>query len=286
MRLLSKRLPADFNLFLAGDTHEGTILKHEEGIAQLLDMLESEYEGCKTNYMAHGGDEIEAILVDDKRYNVESVDHNIPTPLKQAERVITTFKQVRKKILFWLLGNHTWKLLKYGNITRDVICKELEVPYGTFSTKFTVLDRKGEPRFKFFYMHGRKNIQSHAGDPVQRKTNMQIILKRHLYLKAGDAILMAKAHAHKLIVLKPTKSLYLYDDGKNIKQGYTKQIPESRYISPELRWYACTGSFLKLYGDNGVTGYAEMGEYDPVELGFIIVRVRNYKVQGVDEIYL
>ena len=55
------------------------------------------------------------------------------------------------------------------------------------------------------------------------------------------------------------------------------------YIHPDHRWYVSAGSFLKLY-EEGVSGYAEIGEYDPVELGFAIARVRNQKIVWVDKV--
>ena len=97
------------------------------------------------------------------------------------------------------------------------------------------------------------------------------------------------------------------DDGNEVKQAYT--MPEylsqdfadsdtrseigkpsrglytTPYIHPDNRWYINTGSFLKS-SQNGVSGYAEMFEYSPIELGFAVVEVRNKTIQNVRSIFL
>ena len=111
---------------------------------------------------------------------------------------------------------------------------------------------------------------------------------------------MAKGHTHKLIVSKPAKELYLTDDGERITQRYTyDDLQRESYIDPNLRWYVNTGSFLKLYhepieqeDEHGnkerlpISGYAEQGEYDPVELGFAVIEVRDRQVTDVKKIVL
>ena len=67
---------------------------------------------------------------------------------------------------------------------------------------------------------------------------------------------------------------------KKIKQHYVKPHPKQEWIPTEQRWYVNTGAVLKLYGE-GVSGYAEVAGYDPIELGFAVVEVRDRMVQGV-----
>jgi hypothetical protein len=103
---------------------------------------------------------------------------------------------------------------------------------------------------------------------------------------ASDCIVQAKAHSHKLIVCEPETSLYLYDDGKKVKSSYTGAGEGSRrFIPPDARWYLNTGSFYRLYGDEpGISGYAEMAEYAPVELGYTIIECRDGKVVNVRKV--
>ena len=57
------------------------------------------------------------------------------------------------------------------------------------------------------------------------------------------------------------------------------------FIHYDNRWYVNTGSFLRLYGHN-VSGYGEAAEYDPIQLGFAVARVRNRKIIGIDKVYV
>ena len=96
---------------------------------------------------------------------------------------------------------------------------------------------------------------------------------------------MAKGHAHKLLVKKPTPTLYLTSSNEKIHQHYTKAGSGMKnfYIPPENRWYACTGSFLKAF-EIGVSTYSEIAEYSPTELGYIKIVVQDRDVVDVQEV--
>jgi hypothetical protein len=114
---------------------------------------------------------------------------------------------------------------------------------------------------------------------------MELILKRQLKRKFGDCAVMIKHHVHKIIVCRPEAELYLTDDGKKIKQAYTGWGQNEPYIHPDARWYGCAGSFMRLYGEN-TSGYAEIAEYDPMELGFIVLKIRRKKIVDLEPVYL
>lgn len=282
MKLLTKQLENDHNIFHFGDFHDGSVLSSKHGWDKLVDMINSEYEGCSNNYGIEGGDDIEAIMVDDKRFDPEKLTQ--PLPLEQIDRAIELRQPIKGKLLCKLMGNHERKLWRFGDIT-EAICKKLEVDYGTYTSKITIKDKRGKLMYKIYETHGFRNITSTADDPKRRHTNMQLILKRQLKFKAGDCAVMVKHHTHKLLVCKPEADLYLTDDGNNIKQAYTEYGQKESYIHPDARWYGNAGSFLKLYG-KGMSGYAEIMEYDPVELGWLILRIRNRKIVGLDPIKL
>lgn len=44
-----------------------------------------------------------------------------------------------------------------------------------------------------------------------------------------------------------------------------------------------TGSFLKLFGQD-VSGYGEIAGYDPVELGYVVVEVRDRQIHTVRKV--
>ncbi len=282
MKLLSKILPRDHNLFFFGDLHDGSVLSSKHGWERLIDMMHSEYEGCSNNYGSEGGDDIEAIMVDDKRFDPEKLTQ--PLPLEQIDRAVELRQPIKDMMICKLMGNHERKLWRFGDIT-EAICKKLEVPYGTYTAKIIIKDKHGRLMYKIYVTHGFKNITSTADDPKRRQVHKQLILKRQLKFKAGDCAVMIKHHTHKLIVCKPESELYLTDDGEKIKQAYTGFTQSGNYIHPDARWYGNAGSFLKLYG-KGISGYAEIMEYDPTELGFLILRCRDRHIVGLDPIYL
>ncbi len=282
MRLLTKQLPNNHNLFHFGDKHTGSCLSSQDGWEKLIDMMHSEYDGCKNNYGIDGADMIEAITVDDKRFSPDNLTEALP--LAQMKEAIKERESIKKQLLVILMGNHERKLWRFGDMSKE-IADALEVDYGTYTAKLTIQDSKGRLMYKIYETHGSRNITSAADDPIRRQANMRLILKRQLKFKAGDCAVMVKHHAHKLLVSKPESELYMTDDGKNIRQGYTNYPQHDPYIHPDARWYGCAGSFLKLYGKN-MSGYAEIAEYDPVELGFLVLRVRDRKIISLDPIYL
>lgn len=275
MKLITTELPNDHNTFFFGDKHADSPLCSEKGWDILVNMMLSEYEGCKNNYGSEGGDDIEAIMPDDKRYDEVALKKS-PLPLLQVDHAVETRQAIKHLMLYKLLGNHEDKLWRFGNLM-EKICKELDVPYGTYTTKLTVNDKKGNLMYKVYDTHGRKGINSTADDPIRRKTNLNLTLKRHLKFKAGDCAVMIKHHTHKLLVCKPESELFLTDNGKKIKQHYTGWGQDEEYIHPDARWYGNAGSFLRMYGED-MSGYAEKAEYDPVELGFLILIVRNKRI--------
>lgn len=286
MKLITKEMPINFNLFCMGDVHEGTVLFYRSGFGQFVDMVHSEFEGlpAENNYIVHHGDGIEAITIDDKRYDPQLIDDPRGTPFVQAQKHIDHLRPVAKKIVVLLQGNHEAKLSKYGDLSQ-YMARELNVPYGTYSSKISYVTRSGNLMFKHFCTHGAKSITSTADDPKRRRVNMELILKRQLKHKAGDCLLESQGHTHKLLVCRPNPELYLTDNGEHVVQQYTHSHRAEGYIHPDHRWYASTGSFMKLYAD-GASGYAERFGYDPVELGFVVAIVRNRIIEEVRPIVL
>lgn len=282
MQLITAELPSDHNIFHVGDQHLGSVLSTKSGWQTMIDLVHSKYDGCRNNYVIDGGDMIESICADDPRFSPEKLTE--PLPLVQIDKAIEVRQSIRKNLLAILMGNHERKVWRFGDITSKV-CKELGIPYGTYTSKITVKDTKGNLLYKIYETHGFKGINSTADDPKRRQSNMELILKRHLKHKAGDCAVMIKHHAHKLLSCKPEAELYLTDDGNHIKQNYTGWGQNENYIHPDARWYGCAGSFLKLFGD-GISGYAEIFEYDPVELGFLVLKVRDRKIVSLDPHFL
>ena len=272
-------MPSSHNFALTGDDHDGSLLCHHDGLNQQVD-----WASKKGNYLGKMGDAIEAIMTDDKRYDRTSQDS---VPLQQADGVIERYKPVGKKIKFWLIGNHELKLHRFGDLGK-YMADGIDCPYGTYTSVVEVSDKYG-PMYRIFASHGFGMIKSNAKDAEQQQGNMKAALKMKLREKRGDCVVQAMGHTHKLIIVPPSGKLYLYtDENGKTKQGYLSSGDSTaQYIDPDQRWYVNTGSFLKLYNDDlDVSGYAEVKGYDPVNLGYPVIKVRDRKVVSIDPVIL
>jgi len=282
MQLIEHELPPDHKIFLFSDLHEGSVTKYHDGVHQMISSILSE----KHNYAFCGGDICEGIMVDDKRYDPNVVDPNSSSILLQYQNAVKEMMPIKHRLLGALQGNHDMKLSHkgVGDFVRDMFCKELDIPYGTYTCKLIAKDKNKKVGYKTFYTHGFRSLTSNAKDPIQRLANMQATLKVRLAPLAGDCILMAMGHTHQLIVVEPTTALYLADDGDKIRQYYVSNPENTKFIHPDHRWFANTGSSVKLYGAMGVSSYAERGGYAPTELGYVVVHVENYKVVDCEKV--
>ena len=115
MKLLTKTLENDHNIFHFGDLHDGSALSSVNGWNKFMDIISSPYDGCANNYCIEGGDDIEAIMVDDKRFSPEKLKE--PLPLAQIDRAIKIRQPIKDKYICKLMGNHERKLWRFGDIT-------------------------------------------------------------------------------------------------------------------------------------------------------------------------
>ena len=273
MQLLSLSIPKDTNLYQIGDLHIGTKFHYERGLERTIKDIKKD-KHAKVILM---GDLCESIAVDDPRYDSDT--NTQPVPFKQAEDIIRLLAPIKDKIISILDGNHELKIKRIINMSAYV-AKELEAQYGTWTLK---LNLKG--MFKCLFAHGdlrRWSLRSTSPDPDQKEANEKAMLRRWLSPKAADCLYMGFAHYHKLIVVEPKKSLYLTDDGKSIHQHYTA-IADHQYIHKDLRWYGCSGAFFKQY-EVGYNSYAEIAGYEPVELGYLVLRIRNGQLTAVEAV--
>lgn len=270
----------DFNIFLMGDSHEGAFTRHESGWNEFVAMVQSPYADLRPsrNLIVEHGDMAECSYVGHPHYT--SLDSPRDIPMEQYAQCVEQRLPIRKHIVTSLDGNHDLRLKNIGLFVKSV-CKALGCGYGTFSTKVAWHDKFGLI-FKSFHTHGRKSISSAADDPGRQISNMELSLKRHLVNKASDCVLMAKGHTHRLLVRPPKPQLGIADNGVKFRNTYSTDNVDytATFIPPDVRWYVNTGSFFRLYGSGECEtySYAELGEYDPMELGFAIALVRDRRI--------
>ena len=284
MELIQCKVSINFNLFLTGDWHGGSVFQHKTGVGQFLDHVNSSIDGLpvKNNKVVEQGDDIEAIDDLDPRFRKETERGSVLEQIKDAKKIR---RGIRQHYVVKLIGNHELKKWHFGNITKE-ICDDINVPYGGMWCKITYLNRRNDILFKHFATHGKKPIRSTADDPKRRRTNKQLILKRLLKGKCGDAILMSRSHTHWLDRLPPEHDMYQADDGKQTFQNWTKADHTAEYIHPDLRWYVSCGSLLNPFiANEGIISYAEAADYDPDNwIGYMLCKVRNGKIQEIEPV--
>lgn len=282
MQIVKKQVGANCDIALLSDSHEGNSMASLDNLDDVLAWIMQK----KNRYYTFGGDAIEAQTVDDKRFDIRESDD--PIPLHQVESCINRHWPSRTRCLTWLDGNHEWKLHRFGDVSEH-IAQRLRVPYGTASCKLHLYNGT-QLIGKFFLIHPhRGQLPKGAKDYEQRQANKKAGLKNRLCNNAGDCILMGAAHYHELHVVPPQRKLILTDDGEQMRHKYlhdTSVHYTDDYIDPDRRWYVCTGSFLKLYSELGVSGYAERANLDPIEVGYPIVHIRKGRVDNVSAVTL
>ena len=300
MRILSYDMPKDWNYFLFGDDHIGAALRFDKGFRKLIYTMKHKYKGvpAKHNYGCHSGDIVEAIEVNDPRYRFWDHGNRKSCVVAQMRQAVKEYWPIRKQMLVIDDGNHPAKLWNHAAVTHE-ICKSLGVSYGTYTAKL-IFKHNGELQFKHLSTHGSGSISSIADDPERRKLNWRLALKRKLrdLVGAGDCFLESMGHTHKVIVSKPTETLYMTDNDGKIEQHYTGEdgVPQAEdgYIHPDYRWYVNTGSFLKVCGDTVVedddvpiedsklgSGYAEQAMYPAIQLGYCVGLIRDNVLRDV-----
>lgn len=297
MILLTVTMPENFNLFLFSDDHEGSAMRHDEGWNKMLNHINSSIDGLPilSNAAVDHGDFIEGLTVDHPYYDPSTFKYpDKPLPFYQAARGVANRIPISQQLKVMLRGNHDGRFKRIGDLAHMCVNslrhrEDSPVQYGTWSCKVSWLDTRGEIMFKSFHAHGigARTLRSTADDPKRRVANEQLMLKRRFKAKHADTIINAMGDTHRLIVAKPESELFLYDDGEHITQGYTHWEHGSKYIHPDARFYINTGSFLKMYSDKpGIVSYAEERGYDPIELGYVLVKVRERKIHSAEKVVL
>jgi hypothetical protein len=270
-------VPENCRIYVVGDLHIGSIFFKEREMRSLIKKIEKE----PNSRIILMGDLLESIKSDDKRFHLDNVKYPVADPLKQANFAVDLFKPIRDKILVSLKGNHEHGIHRTGNIMKDVICKQLNVPYGTLSCILTINDS-----FEIYCWHGSGMIRSRAEDPETQRLNEMKMLKRKLQKKYGTALVQLMGHAHKLIVSDPSehRQLYLTIRNRELKDGYTKSpVSGIRYIETQYRWYGCSGCFKGAL-EMGTDGYEELADLDPTELGYLVIHIRNNQLKTIEKV--
>ena len=132
--------------------------------------------------------------------------------------------------------------------------------------------------------HGAGQINSRAGDSLQRDTNSLIQLKRNMRgLPVDDCEIVACGHYHQCLCHSPTSKLLLVSDGLKLEHVYSQPgrvvVDEKKgyyRIHEDDKYWMCCGSFLKAYEED-MPSYTEDRGYQATELGYGHIEVKNGK---------
>ena len=279
---LRNKLPDDFVLLLIGDLHIGNNAVDIELLNRYIKYVIDHPEV----YVSLGGDQIEAIVPTDKRFDLDCVDGTYNKADVQAKKVVELFEPIKDRVLWILDGNHEDKIKNTLNVSA-YIADKLGIKYGTTTIKadFGI--------FKVLDWHGRGSCNSVVDDEVQAYNNEAKSVKRKLRRICHDCEFNFMHHIHKIRRWEPKSYLRVVDDGRNIRDGYINlnvipRIPLDNglyYINDKDRYYASSGSVLRTYV-LGHSTYSEKAGYETTDLGFVYLEVKNNKFLKLGELIL
>ena len=278
MEIFSKEMPSSYSLYDLSDFHLGSPACYERGIEKTIKKILKK----ENRYCIIKGDIIDGIPIGDKRMKAMSLDGGkIVTPQEQADIAIEILRPLAEagRLLFCTFGNHEATVANIFD-PLDYICNALDVRNGKWITIFTHL-KDGEPQWRGFFCHGKFQITSAAKDAIQEEANLKAALRKKLQRKFSNVIVASVGHSHKLIVCPPT----FYDESlvaateTGVKQITKEPVDQTADVIPfDARWYVNTGSFHKTYGEPGEgIPYSELALFDPVQLGYVVHKIKNHK---------
>lgn len=281
--LIIDSLPGNYVLRLAGDIHVGTAATSESAINNLVERTKA----IKNGFLALGGDQLESIMVDDKRFSHEDHSGHVARIDSQRDWFIDKFVPLTGRILWINDGNHERRFKNEWRPTND-IAKKLQAVYSN-----GVMVKAIFPGFRLLDWHGDGVINSRAGDALQRATNEMVALKRKLrLLPADDCEIVAMHHIHRLIIHPPMRILHLVTDPVRAKLVETYTVPsriritdDTYRVPEEEKYYVACGSTLRGYIE-GFSTYVEEAGYAPAEIGCIKLTIKNDKLVKVEKEFL
>lgn len=285
MEVISHKLPRNGVVIDTGDWHFGSSNCVHDGIDRMLSKLRK-----KNHYIILKGDLMETISPDDKRFNLGDRNYEMLRSGEQRAAIIATLKPYRKKILALGIGNHEFKDDNTEQHGKHM-CTSLGCPYGAYTFVIEFRDKDtGKVMFKTFHTHGNGSLKSSAKDKLQQVANKKASLKQKLInTDIADCVYMSMGHTHQLLTVEPNYDVDtpLTTSMLGTHQHDLAEINQNaKYIPPDQRFYANTGSFLKLYSKPGlgIVPYGERAMFKPAGLGWVEFEFKDGRIIDVREV--
>jgi len=247
----------EFLLFPLGDIHAGSIDCAENAIKQKVEEIRT----TRNALWLGMGDYVDSITKNDPRFSMDGLASWVRKSdiiESQREWVVDLFTPIKDKCLGLLTGNHEEnEHLRYqDDITRH-ICKDLGVPYASYSC-FFVLDFHRNQSIHQVIVHAWHGAGAAQTEGARLMRLMRLVneVQAHIYLMG---------HLHAMTQHTPDRLV--------CQRGRVKSIKLAATI---------TGSWLKAYtqpkqGQILSPTYAEMKGYKPSRIGCPVVHIKPDK---------
>jgi len=254
-RIRYRSRKAEFKLFPIGDIHAGTIACCEDRIREKVKEIKEDPFALWVGM----GDYGEFIAPSDPRWDWQMIaDWVEPSNIAECQRrwIANLLLPIKGQCLGLLMGNHENKIRQrnYQDVHLD-LCRDLGVPnlgYSCFYRLFFTRNR-GTFTVDCHFEHGSGGAQTEGGK----------IMRLSKAMLAFDSDIIAMGHLHD-IKINAIPMLYM-DKEYHIKQ--------------KVKVGAITGSWFRAYMEGPYPTYAEVGGYNPVNLGCPHFIIRPDKAQ-------
>jgi ABC-type oligopeptide transport system ATPase subunit len=249
-------------LYVCGDWHVGARGCDHASLERTIRHIEKDTDG----YVILMGDLAECINKKDRRHDSNAIHPRFKDDLNNLignqERYCRKLLQPLAKenrILALLQGNHerAFELKDDYSMSRN-LCEDLDVPYGGYSCVLAWnfrLNHAGGRRIIIHAHHGAGGGRTRGSKLNKLEAQEQVIEGADIYLRA---------HAHHKITDRDTAV------GVGFESTGKPKLKERKIV------LAACGSFLKTL-EEGVSGYSEVAEYKPVDLGAVYVEINPFK---------
>lgn len=259
MEIISKRInlpkrTASINVYFIGDIHEGNINVDHKALKKAVDIIKNDRRG----YWVGMGDYIDGIVTTDKRFDPTEVDkaylvHDLSDlPRKQADTLLEYLSPIKNKCIGLVMGNHEEKYIKHNAFdVYGYIAEKLDAPkinYVGDLIIFLTSNGKAIGSFSIALNHGTGTSGTTPGAKINT-------VARTFQNRQADLCVMG--HIHKL-----------FSFNKRVL-SVNKNATDYREV---VRWYGCSGCFLRTYVKNNKNYYEHKGK-ESSDIGFLKVKL-------------
>lgn len=251
-----------FSLFHLSDIHEGSANHNSAEFRRHINIINLTRQSGRKVAVSLGGDIIECIAVDDKRFSPTEIDEKYKIrdlkdlPKKQADYVMDELDPIIDCIDFAIVGNHEEKYIKQHHFdVYDHYCKKMNcAKLGGFGIAILKLNGNGhEFNLNIGVAHG-------SGGGNFKTPGYPLTYCKERFQKFGNLDINIIGHIHKLEV-HPFPSIEVYN----------KRLENRPALRKRFKYYCIAGCYLETYVE-GNSGYFEGRPGELSEIGMLEIK--------------